>query len=229
MQTSEQLSDLAKSLAKAQAAIKNAAKDSTNPHFKSRYADLASAWDAVREPLTSNGLSIVQGLSTIENKVACTTLLLHESGQWIKDVMSMTPQQNTPQGQGSCATYLRRYMLMAIAGVAPDDDDGNEASTKGNVYGTKPTPTKTPVVQNVVAEAAPKAVTDPTSVTAFDKADKNHIAVVERYVASKGFPALTNQLCTRMHGKPFRQTVIIDEFTAINPELPDAPPAEVDP
>lgn len=130
MNTSEQINELAAALAKAQAKIQAAKKDSQNPAFKSKYADLASVWDACREALTSNGLSVVQlPTDTAEpGRVALVTTLLHSSGQWISGMVSTRIVKDDPQGVGSALTYLRRYALSAMVGVAPDDDDGNAAS-----------------------------------------------------------------------------------------------------
>lgn len=126
---SEGLADLATALAKAQAEIRPAAKDAVNPHFKSKYADLAAVWEVVRGPITKNGLSIVQIPSAEAAKVTVTTMLLHTSGQWIRSRLTMIAAQNTPQGIGSCITYARRYALSAVLGVAAEiDDDGNAAS-----------------------------------------------------------------------------------------------------
>ena len=83
MRASEQLAELAGALSKAQAMLRGAVKDSTNPHFKSRYADLASCWDACREALAANGLSVVQLPEGTGGVVEMTTMLLHTSGQWI--------------------------------------------------------------------------------------------------------------------------------------------------
>lgn len=227
MQTSEQLSELAKALAKAQSKIKNAIKDSTNPHFKSKYADLASVWEAVREPLTSNGLSIVQTFSNIENKISCTTMLLHESGQFIKDTMTMTPQQNTPQAQGSCATYLRRYMLQAIAGVAPDDDDGNAATGNGVPNG-KPTTSeiKTTLVQNTVAQKPVETKSSATTVgvETFSTQNQIHIKQLSYYLQMKNQMQLFDALGKRLIGKPFTKATLDAEFDIINPEKPDKEP-----
>lgn len=120
---------LAAALAKAQAAMPNASKDATNPHFKSRYADLASIWDACRKPLTENGLAVIQApVSAEPGYVGLTTTLLHSSGEWISETVGAPLTQNTAQSVGSALTYLRRYALAAMVGVAPDDDDGNPAS-----------------------------------------------------------------------------------------------------
>jgi hypothetical protein len=123
--TSEDIYALAVALAKAQGRIDAATKGNINPHFKSRYADLASVWDACRAALSENGLSIVQLVSAFGTKVTVTTLLLHGSGQWIRNELTSTAAGNGPQQIGAVITYLRRYSLAAMVGVAPDDDDGN--------------------------------------------------------------------------------------------------------
>jgi hypothetical protein len=112
---------------KAQAAMEGARKDKNNPHFKTAYADIAAVWDAIREPLTANGLAIVQFPRTMQNGVEVETTLLHTSGEFMSDVLWL-PAQMTAQGVGSALTYARRYALMAVAGVAPVDDDGNAAT-----------------------------------------------------------------------------------------------------
>lgn len=131
MTHSEAINEIATALSKAQAAIAGAVKDKTNPHFKSDYADLASVWDACRKPLTDHGLSVAQTAATEEGRVGVTTILMHSSGQWIRDSLVMKPTKDDPQGVGSCITYARRYALAAMVGVAPEDDDGNAASAKG--------------------------------------------------------------------------------------------------
>lgn len=130
MEMSITIGELSSALAKAQAEIKGALKDSNNPFFKSKYADLSSVWEACRKPLTDHGLSVVQTLSGDSSAVIVMTMLCHSSGEWIRDAISVMPVQQTPQGVGSAVTYARRYALAAIAGVAPEDDDGNAASSK---------------------------------------------------------------------------------------------------
>lgn len=140
MRTSEQLAELAAALAKAQRKIKGATRDSSNPFFKSRYADLASTWDACREALSENGLSVVQTCGGDDPEIVCvTTRLLHASGQWIEDTLKLRPVKSDPQGIGSATTYARRYSLAAIVGVAPEDDDGNAASAPKQEYAPKVT------------------------------------------------------------------------------------------
>jgi len=127
---SENINELAKALAAAQKEIKGALKDSSNPFFKSTYADLESVWSACREPLTKNGLSVVQSFGFEGDVDFLETTLLHTSGQWISGRQRMLSKDQTAQGMGSAATYNRRYGLAAICGVVQTDDDGNSASGK---------------------------------------------------------------------------------------------------
>jgi len=132
METSSEIKELAAALSKAQGQIEGAKKDSNNPHFKSRYADLASVWDACREALAGNGLSVVQCPGPCaQNQMEMTTMLLHSSGQWIRETLTIPLQKVDAQGYGSATTYARRYALSAMVGVAPDDDDGQAASNPG--------------------------------------------------------------------------------------------------
>jgi hypothetical protein len=127
---SEQIGELFGALAKAQGLIAGAAKDSANPFFKSKYADLASIWNACRDALSQNGLAVVQTIIVAEDGESyLSTTLGHSSGQWMRSFLSVKVKdgaRNELQELGACLTYLRRYALAAIVGVAPDeDDDGN--------------------------------------------------------------------------------------------------------
>lgn len=123
---SENINELMTALAKAQGQMSHAIKDSVNPHYKSKFADLASVWQACREPLSANGLAISQTLDISGEKQVLVTMLGHTSGQWIKSMMAL-PCANRPQEMGSLLTYFRRYSLAAICGVYQDDDDGEAA------------------------------------------------------------------------------------------------------
>jgi len=132
MNRSESIKELAVALAKAQPEIKSAKKDSENPFFKSKYADLASVVDVIRGPLSKYGLSYVQLMQPSEKDQVCVeTILLHTSGEWISGVLTLPVTKADAQGHGSAITYARRYGLSAIAGVTSEDDDGN-ASVKTN-------------------------------------------------------------------------------------------------
>jgi ERF superfamily len=128
MQTSESINELATALSKAQGEITGALKDSANPFFKSKYADLASCWDACRAALSKNGLAVTQFPTTEATATYLTTSLLHSSGQWMRSSLLVQPKDDSPQAMGSALTYARRYALTAIVGVAQVDDDGNAAS-----------------------------------------------------------------------------------------------------
>lgn len=131
MQQSEQINELAEALAKAQGQMENAKKDSTNPHFKSSYADLAAVVTAIRKPLSDNGLSFIQATELdASGNVNLVTTLAHKGGQWVRSFYPVRPVQANPQGFGSAMTYARRYSLAAIVGLAAEDedDDGNAAS-----------------------------------------------------------------------------------------------------
>jgi len=119
-----------KALVKVQATLRPATKDKANTHFGNKYADLASVWDAAREPLVSNGFAVVQLPTTSRDckTVSIRTVLLHESGGEISNDLMLPVVKQDPQGFGSAITYGRRYALAAILGIAPEDDDGNAAS-----------------------------------------------------------------------------------------------------
>ncbi len=130
MNKSESVAELAAALAKAQGQMKGAIKDSANPFFKSKYADLASVVEAIRAAFSANGLSYIQTVEPSEkDEVRVETTLLHASGEWIScGVLSLPVSKVDAQGYGSALTYARRYSLSAAVGVAPEDDDGNAAS-----------------------------------------------------------------------------------------------------
>lgn len=138
---SENLNEIFTALSKAQSIMGGAFKDSNNPFYNSKYADLSAVWNACREPLSRNGLTVLQTTQFNDQGVLClVTILGHSSGQWIKSELPIKVSENATeinkygkevkvnalQKLGSCLTYLRRYSLSAVTGVAPDeDDDGN--------------------------------------------------------------------------------------------------------
>ena len=132
MKTSESIAALAGALAKAQAEISNPEKNAKNPHFKSDYADLAGVLSVVRPAFSAQGLSVIQMPSTSETGQIClTTRVMHESGEWIEDMINIPVQgNNLAQAVGSVITYLRRYSLAALAGVHQADDDGETNTGK---------------------------------------------------------------------------------------------------
>jgi hypothetical protein len=121
--------ELYKALAAAQHEIKNADANIENEFLKKKYADLASCLNAVRGPLSSNGIALIQLTEDQSNSVlGIRTILAHESGQTIEDVITMAPPKLDPQGIGSCRTYMRRYAVIAMCGIAGALDDDAEAT-----------------------------------------------------------------------------------------------------
>jgi len=128
---SDKLDKLAAALCKAQSEMKGAEKKSVNPFFKSGYADLHTVIEASVPHLNKHGIAVIQGNDGKVGVFYVTTMLLHESGQWIKSKLKMPIEKATAQSIGSTITYGRRYGLSAIAGISQYDDDGNIASGKG--------------------------------------------------------------------------------------------------
>jgi hypothetical protein len=131
MGQSETIGALAGALAKAQGAMNHAAKGSVNPHFRNRYADLASVLDACRAELAANGIAVLQPVRVEGKTVTVSTVLAHSSGEWMSCDLSSEARAAGPQEVGSVITYLRRYGLAAMAGVASDDDDGEAGAGRG--------------------------------------------------------------------------------------------------
>lgn len=128
MELSNANAPLFAALAKAQAEVENAIKGNVNPHFKSRYADLAEVLNTVRPTFARHGLSILQSTAFDGINVSVTTTLAHAEGGWVSSCASCVPARVDAQGIGAATTYLRRYALAAMAGVAQEDEDGNAAS-----------------------------------------------------------------------------------------------------
>ncbi len=108
--------------------MKAAKKDSENPFFKSKYADLGSVWKACHEALSDNGFSVVQGGTFKDGHFFMVTTLIHSSGQSISGDYIILPVKGDPQAYGSAWTYARRYSLAAMVGVISEDDDAEGAT-----------------------------------------------------------------------------------------------------
>jgi hypothetical protein len=127
MNKSDSIKEIAAALVKAQAAIKGAVKDATNPHFRSKYADLTSVIDAVKDALNTNGITFLQPVTFSDEGVSVETVLMHSSGEWISEKLAVPVSKHDAQGVGSAISYGRRYGLQAMCGVPSEDDDGNDA------------------------------------------------------------------------------------------------------
>ena len=160
------MKNLATALVKAQKAFGPALKTSTNPHFRSRYADLSACVEAVIDALNDNGIFLLQKNYDCANGVMVETVFVHESGEMLECGSVHFPAvKHDPQGYASALTYARRYSLMAACGIAPEDDDGNAASRKTVVE--KPSVNQNALVDHL---AAIEASTDQDSLKAAYKA-----------------------------------------------------------
>jgi hypothetical protein len=141
MNRSESIVKIASALVKAQAAMGNAVKDSKNPFFKSKYADLNAVREAVLPVMNANNISVLQPTVHIDGKSFVETILLHESGEFISSLTEIiVGKANDAQQQGSGISYARRYGLQSLANIGADDDDAEHAVGRGsskNVIATK--------------------------------------------------------------------------------------------
>jgi hypothetical protein len=154
------MKDISAALVKAQKEFGPALKTSSNPAFRnSRYADLSACVEAVIDGLNNNGIFLMQTTHLCDDGVIVETLFIHESGEQMSAGKLHVPaSKQDAQGYGSALTYARRYALMAACGIAPEDDDGNEASKKPPAEVKPPAPPATPV-------PPPKAEKPPEPVT----------------------------------------------------------------
>jgi hypothetical protein len=157
MRTSENINELGAALALAQAEMGHAAKDAVNPHFRSKYANLASMIDACRGALTKNAIAVIQSpaMDRENRTVSVTTRLVHSSGQWVEGELEAEVAKTDPQAIGSAITYLRRYGLAALTSVASDDDDGAAAVAPT----ARPRPSTAPVEYDQLVELQAKVKT----------------------------------------------------------------------
>lgn len=161
--TSKATAELFAAIAEAQGEVENASKSSANPHFKSKYADLAEVLNTVRPVFASKGLSLVQSTGYADGQVHVHTVVAHKTGGLISSTASCVPAKSDAQGIGAATTYLRRYSLAAMCGIAQEDDDGNAAS-----HNKRPEAKPEPVSDEAQAKAAEfrSAIADATSVEA---------------------------------------------------------------
>lgn len=131
------MKQIAAALVKSQKQFGPALKSSSNPHFKSRYADLAACVEAVVDALNANGIALIQQTHECADGVIVETVFVHESGETFSGGKLHFPaNKHDPQGFASALTYARRNSLMAATGIAPEDDDGNAASKKRDPHPT---------------------------------------------------------------------------------------------
>lgn len=128
MKSSDKNETIFKAFITAQAQMDGVKKNATNPHFKKKYADLGAVCEAVMDKLSDQGIGVIQWPVSDQNGVGVETILIHSSGEWLSGEYTLPLAKQDPQAAGSAITYARRYALMAICGIVPEDDDGNAAS-----------------------------------------------------------------------------------------------------
>jgi hypothetical protein len=139
MERSENITGLTAALIKFQSGMKALPKDKVNPYFHSKYADLAGIWEAIRKPLADNKLAVSQLPRDADGRTVLTTLLVHESGEWVSSDLPVTvAKESDPQAVGSALTYARRYALSALLGIVSEEDDDAEAATRHKQEGEQP-------------------------------------------------------------------------------------------
>jgi len=159
IETSPSIVKLATAMRTVQMAVDSVGKDSTNPHFKNKYASLEAVNDAIRSHYLAAGLTVMQAPGSYADGImALTTLIVHaESGEWLKSEMQIPVGKTDPQGAGSALTYAERYSLMGLFNLPPVDDDGEAASRPApRAVSQRPPPQDHPLVP---APAAPPAGT----------------------------------------------------------------------
>jgi len=129
---SDSIKEIAIAMHGAQHEMGGAHKGANNPFFKSKYADLGSVMEAVKEPFFNNGLSYVQFPIEESGRIGIETILMHISGEWLSNSFTVQLTKQDAQGAGSAITYCKRYGLQAVAGIPSEDDDGNAASNSGS-------------------------------------------------------------------------------------------------
>jgi len=132
MKTSTEINEISKAMSMAQGEMKPASKSTVNPFFKSKYSTLAQIWDAAREPMTKNNLTILQNVSTCEQGISVSTRICHASGQWIEfGPLEIPLNKRDAQSVGSATSYGKRYSLSAAIGVVSEEEDDDAESAMG--------------------------------------------------------------------------------------------------
>lgn len=195
-------------LASAQMEMGRALKDSANPAFRSKYADLASVMDACMAALNKHGICVMQPTGEDEAGRYVKTILAHVSGETVECRVPLIVQKNDMQGYGSAVTYARRYGLMSMAGIAPEDDDGNAAAKAAPVVEDRK-----PTTSDALRDAWRDGVEDslPENATPRQKAEAYAKAIIADFQTVKTGKTLS--------GRWDRHLRIIDAMREKNPDL----------
>ncbi|MBF0503104.1 MAG: ERF family protein [Candidatus Riflebacteria bacterium] len=210
MEYSKEIGKISEALAKAQGQMKPAAFDASNPHFKSKYATLASIMEACRPALSAAGIAVMQGASVDPEtlRVNVTTLLTHISGEFVKETLSIKPARDDPQSIGGAITYARKFSLAALLSiVADDDDDGNLATGR---------PDTKPLLTSVKKTSASTATVAPTNAPAATKTPVTN-AVVPK-TTTQGTPVKTEVVVVPAKNEPVQAPAQPEPPVTITPK-----------
>lgn len=167
---SPQIGGLVTSLAKAQSNMEPAQKNSTNPHLKNRYADLASVLEATMKPLNDQGIAVIHRVITQDPTLVTVEMLMVKDEQWISSQLSLKPQKPDAQGIGSALSYARRYLHSAMCNIGAEDDDGNSASAGSNGTSSRSGENPPPAKVQKLNPAMRKRINEADAISALDTA-----------------------------------------------------------
>jgi hypothetical protein len=205
METSQTIGKISEALAKAQGQMKPALFDAKNPHYNSSYASLTSMMETARVALSANNLAVVQGSSVEEGKVMVTTMIVHSSGEWIRDSLSIKLAREDAQAIGSAITYARRYSLASMVGIVSDDDDGEAAVGRPTTV-----PSPKPILTTV------KKVTDQPKTTKTNS-PKSDATKVENSKPTVPAPANSQPATVTAQSKPATSLAPAKSETPVTP------------
>ncbi len=187
MITSEQTNEIVPAFIAFQTEVETASNDSTNPHFKSKYADLASVWNACRTYLSKNHLAVIQSPSFFDNRIVITTRIIHKSGQWMEGSLPLKPIKDDPQAAGSTITYGRRYALSSMLGIVADEDDDGSTASKQSKETEENTKLRAEVERLQKEIARLKAEAKPPRI--FSAKNLQHVASLEKILDNEKIAA----------------------------------------
>lgn len=202
MKTSEEINEIAKAMALAQAQMKPASEDAINPHFRSKYSNLASIWDAIRHPMTSNGLTVWQDVQTSEIGICVSTRIVHSSGQWVEfGPLTVPLTKRDAHGVGSATTYGKRYSLCAALGVVSgdEDDDGNAAVASAKCKAALQSNTENSKEMTYLNQDQVKQMIESFDILSEDR-KKNYMKYIKDTYQSSSFEELPTKEFTRLMG-----------------------------
>jgi hypothetical protein len=207
MRSSETLNEFAGALAKAQGEMENAILNKVNPHFKSKYADLAAIRDAIIPSLAKHGIAMIQAIDSDDTGPFLTTRLVHSSGQWVESVYPL-PANAKPQEFGSALTYGKRYSLASLCGISADeDDDANEANTV-DVSGRN----RAPVQSNGAKTAAPNGKSGKTTTADWAGAQMEKVNTFKTAAELKAWKSENQALLDALATKDPKASNVLDDL-----------------